>query len=71
MTDELDEDDTPIEIELLTPEECGWVRVSDRKNELVYEKPDGTFHVFPPRGNPAIMRLKGGWPPKWYGTNGQ
>jgi len=53
--------DLPFEVEALTPEECGWVRLAGGYEYVTYEKPNGELYVFPPGRPLLIQRFKRSW----------
>jgi hypothetical protein len=54
------DDDEPFlfKVETFDPEEMGWAR-RERSNprEIVYEAPDGTYHVWPKGAVPRITKM--------------
>jgi len=51
--------DLPFEVETLTPEECGWVRLKGGYEYVTYEMPNGELYVFAPGRPLLIQRFKG------------
>lgn len=47
----------PLDVEAFTPEECGWLRVGHPAARM-WEKPDGTLYVFPPKVPELLQRMQ-------------